>query len=250
MNLRYFSNSFLQRLRAGASGNLSSYGANSAWIETFAAGAHYLLESHQVVGPPPVLEGMAGDAEKYDAENAKRVYEWLGPLSPALAMEERLWAYLTHHAFAEYMAARWPAREEQAIHRRYLFEGKSFAALSRNGIARLWWGAYLTRDPARENPYELTATLFLRQDIQVALLERSLGKCDRVRFAVLDFLRVNAGSLSSESFGKRIQIIVRELNLHGGVVVLDALASSEILAHLQLVAERLMSPTVPSGAAL
>jgi hypothetical protein len=241
MNLRYFSNAFLQRLRAGVSGNASSYGTSSEWVEAFAAGGRYLLESHQVVGPPPVLEGADGDAATYDAENSKRVYEWLGALSPALAMEERLWAYLTHLTFADYMAARWPVDGEHSVHRRYLFEGKSFAALSRNGISRLWWGAHLTRDPARENPYELTATLFLRQDIQVSLLERSLGKCEGVRAAVLDFIRINANWLGSESFGRRIQVILRELNLLGGVVVLDTLASNEILAHLQLVGERLVN---------
>jgi hypothetical protein len=239
VNLQYFSGPFVQKLRAGAPGNVSKYASGPRWIEAFASGSRYLLESRQVVGPPPVLQGTAKDAVKHDSENARRIYEWLGPLSPALAMEERLWACLAHVTFAEYMAGRWPVTGERAVHRRYLFDGSSFAALSRNGIARLWWGACLTRDPARENPYELTATLFLRQDIQLALLERSLGKCEGVRSAVLDFLRVNATWLASESFGRRIQVIVRELNLLGGVVVLDALSKDEITAHLQRVSERI-----------
>lgn len=239
MNLQYFSRPFVEKLRSEAAANLTKYGTGSGWIESLASRGNVALESQRVVGPPPELAGLQGRPEAYDAENARRVWEWLGPLSATLAMEERLWAYLTHVVFADYMAVRWPVKGDSAVHRRYLFEGRSFSALTRNGIARLWWGAALTRDPDRENPFELTATLFLRQDIQVSLLERSLGKCRTVRMSVLDFLRRNQEWLSSEAFGKRIQAMVRELNLLGGVVMLDALGPAELTAFLARVGEKL-----------
>jgi Family of unknown function (DUF6339) len=242
MNLHYFSRPFVERLRSGAEANSSKYGSDSGWVDHFAAGGRYLLESHQIVGPPPELAGLAGSAEKYDAENARHIWEWLGPLSPALAVEERLWACLTHVVFAEYMAARWPVDGPSVVHRRFLFEGQSFAALTRNGIARLWWGASLTRDAERENAFELTSTLFLRQDIQVSLLERSFGKCRTVRMGVLDFLRLNRDWLGPVAFGKRIQAMLKELNLLGGVLMLDALAPDDIAAQLTRIAERLAGP--------
>jgi len=241
MKLPFFNAKFLARLRESAGVNASQYSANAAWIETFANGQPYFRESNQVVDPPPALIVDEENNSQHDAENAKRVYSWLESLTPALAMEERLWAYLTHCTFPEYMNSRWPATGASAVHRRYLFEGKSFAALSRNGIARLWWAGYLTKDVKRDNPFELTDSLFLRQDIQVSLLERSLGKCGTVRTGVLDFLRVNRGWLEDNSFGRRIQILIRELNLLGGVAILDSLPPDTIQAFLARIGEGLVS---------
>jgi len=239
MKLQFFSGNFVAQLREGAAGNSSNYGNDTSWLETLACGKVYVHESSLVVDPEPQLVITEFENAKNDAENAKRIYNWLIKITPALAMEERLWAYLSHCVFQDYMKARWPADNANAIQRRYLFEGKSFAALSRNGIARLWWAGHLTRDPKRENPFQLTETLFLRQDIHVSLLERSMGKCAKVRAAVLDFLRENSGWLSSEAFGRRIQLLLKELNLLGGVAILDALPEAELQAVLKKAGERL-----------
>ena len=239
MKLQFFNANFVAKLREGAAANQPKYAGDQSWLDVLSDGKAYVHESAQVVDPPPKLLITEGDNAPNDAENAKRVYTWLNKLTPALAMEERLWAYLTHVVFADYMKSRWPAENAGVIQRRYLFEGKSFAALSRNGIARLWWAGSLTRDAQRENPFELTEILFLRQDIQVSLLERSLGKCGRVRTAVLDFLRENGSWLASEAFGRRIQLLLKEINLLGGVVLLDSLPVSDLRAFMKKIGENL-----------
>jgi hypothetical protein len=238
MKLPFFSNNFVKQLRDNSATNLSKYSSTASWLDSFAAGKPYTHESNQVVDPPPQLV-VSDDNPSNDAENAKRIFTWLRGLTPALAMEERLWAYLTHSVFTDYMRARWPAEDANIIRRRYLFEDKTFAALSRNGISRLWWAGYLTRDETRSNPYELTETLFLRQDIHVSLLERSLGKCKGVRWAVLDFLRENSDGLATEKFGKRIQLLLKELNLLGGVAILDALPPEALRRFLLKIAKTL-----------
>jgi hypothetical protein len=241
MKLQFFSGNFVTQLRKDASANLSKYGGDTSWMETLSDGKAYVHESSLVIDPPPQLVITQGDNAQNDAENAKRIYTWLIKLTPALAMEERLWAYLTHCVFQDYMKARWPANDAGAIQRRYLFEGKSFDSLSRNGIARLWWAGYLTRDVKRENPFQLTETLFLRQDVHTSLLERRIGKCTKVRAAVLDFLRENSAWLSSEAFGRRIQVLLKELNLLGGVAILDALPEAELQLFLKKIGENLVS---------
>lgn len=248
MRLPYFTRDFLARIRAGVAANVDKYGPDVSWVEEFGSGGSYHRESNQVVGPPPVLVITTEKNPANDAENAKRIYRWLNGLTPILAMDERLWAYLTHCMFAQYMSVRWPVDTPGAVHRRYLLEGPSFAALSRNGISRLWWAAHLTVDEARENPFELTEVLFLRQDIQVSLLERSLGKCKTVRAGVLEFLGANRGWLADDSFGRRIQVLIRELNLLGGVAILDALPSVAIHAHLDRIGRNLVNQGNPMNA--
>jgi hypothetical protein len=211
-------------------------------------------ESRFIVDPPPILLLPDGEGNLHDAENARRIFNWLKELSPSTAMEERLWACLTHTVFPEYMAKRWPVTSASTIGRRYLLEGQSFAALSRNGISRLWWAGYLTLDKARSDPFELTDVLFLRQDIQVSLLERAIGKCHNVRHAVLDFFLRNREWLEEESFGKRVQVILRELNLLGGVMILDGLPSGVLEGFLDRIAADVAkvddtTTTVEDGAA-
>lgn len=250
MRLPFFSRAFISILRDQAEANLPRYGGDPGWIDLAAIGKSHLHESNLVVDPPPSLLVSETENAVNDAENAKRIYTWLRSLTPALAMEERLWACLCHCIFQDYMKARWPADSVSSIHRRYLFEGRSFAALTRNGIARLWWAGHLTLDEQRRNPFELTETLFMRQDIQVSLLERSLGKCRNVRMAVLDFLRENESWLGSEAFGRRIQLLLKELNLLGGVAILDTLAKTELQEFLKRAGESLAKDvTLPDTAA-
>jgi len=232
MKLPYFSTAVVKRLRDATSANIPLYKNKSSWIESFAMGGQHTFESSLTFGPPPQLLISNDDNAVNDAENSKLVYEWLKSLPPTIAMEERLWARLAHEEFYAYMHARWPVDRESVVSRRYLLEGRSFGSLSRHGIARLWWGAHLTRDSKRANPYELTEALFLRQDIYVQILERSLGKCEVVRTSVLEFLTENQTWLSSQAFTRRIQILLRELNLVGGVAILDTLSITDIKGYL------------------
>jgi hypothetical protein len=234
MKLQFFGRGFVKRLQATTVTNVPRYGSGTTWLADLAAGEAYIYESNYVVEPPPTL--VLSDKPADDAVNARRVFNWLRHLTPAVAMELRLWAQLTHCVFQDYMSVRWPPKDERIVHRRYLFQGNSFASLSRNGIARLWWAAYLTRDEKRSDPFELTDVLFLRQDIQVALLERAMGKCRGVRVAMLEFIRDNEDWLSEASFGQRIQTLAREVNLLGGVAVLDAVPDGELKSYLTKVA--------------
>src|SRR5688572_20827119 len=115
MKLPYFSKGIVQRLHEQAAVNTPKYGANVNWLESFAAGQQYIFESSRVVDPPPALVFSEEDNPKNDAENARRVYNWLPALPPSVAMEERLWGYLTHCVFPDYMAARWPVTAENIV---------------------------------------------------------------------------------------------------------------------------------------
>lgn len=249
MKLQYFSKSIVALLHQQAAVNVPKYANNMSWLDSFASGQQYIFESSRVVDPPPALIFGDKGSSKSDAENARRIYNWLPTLPPVVAMEERLWGHLTHCVFSEYMATRWPVTAEtmSRIHSRYLLENKTFAALARNGISRLWWAGKLTHDSTRENPFELTDVLFMRQDIQLALLERALGKCHSVRVAVLEFFRENSSWLADEAFGYRIQQIIKELNLLGGVAVLDALSHAQLHAFLTEVG-RSLAGTQPNPA--
>ena len=80
------------------------------------------------------------------------------------ASDPRLWVRLTHVEGWKYMRRRWNVapkiRDEKnpvgyVLEHYFVASSSPSRALTRNGMARLWWYAHLTHDPARKDPYEL-----------------------------------------------------------------------------------------------
>jgi hypothetical protein len=144
-------------------------------------------------------------------------------------MDERLWSHLAHVTYWKYMRERWG---DAAIASRYFFKNRGISGLTLHGIARLWWFGHLTFDPQRSDPYELTGVLLKYQDTQTSLLQRSIGKNSTVRLTVLEYLKRRGADVAAAGASARIQALLRDLNLAGGVHLIDALPSRLIVAIL------------------
>ncbi len=166
---------------------------------------------------------------KPDAEASQLIFQRLSNLTSVQAADERLWVLLTHRTFARYVHARWGKGLERAtqpdalIVDRWFFRGTGVATFVRNGISRLWWFGHLTYDRNRANPFELTDVLLSLQDIQVAFLERSLGRCKPLLRAVLETIKRRQEDLrNTPKSGDVIQEWAKDIRLYGGAYVLDA----------------------------
>jgi hypothetical protein len=183
--------------------------------ESFAKGKTgiYINKTCNLISP-------ASTRKNYDFENSQLLYENIGPLNEVQASDPRLWTYLTHVVFWDYMVKRWPisnVNDDSEVGRildRYFLRSLNLESLVRNGLSRLWWYAHLTIDINRKNKYELTEILLERADISVGILERSLGANKSIRFAILEFLRDNPDIRMQED---KTRILIRKLNLVGGV---------------------------------
>lgn len=164
-----------------------------------------------------------------DLVNTKIIFEAYRSLIPTQASDPRLWTYLTHVTYWEYMKARWPLGDAKKplnrIRDRYFLRSLKLETLTRNGLSRLWWYGYLTYDENRKNPWELTETLLSRADLAVGITERALGCNANIRTAVLEFLSENPDIKNSEASTR--ELIVK-LNLVGGVKNLPFLEITEI----------------------
>lgn len=166
----------------------------------------------------------------YDLENSISLYENLSGMNPTVASDVRLWTYLVHVQFWNYMRHRWGVKEniknkESRIIERYHIKHLNIASLTRNGISRLWWLAHLTVDPGRNDKYELTRTLFSRADLTVSLMERTMGTNHNIRTAVLEFLRENDEIRANEDLTRSL---IKYLNLVGGVKNLSFLSKEDL----------------------
>lgn len=176
---------------------------------------------------PPNLQDSEGNAVS-DAEGTRRIYQWLSSLTPVQAADPRLWTYLTHYEFPTYIDARWGGGIRKAknpvevIRDRWFFKGTGSATFMRNGISRLWWFGHLTYDETRPDPFELTDRLLSLQDIQVAFLERSIGRCRPLLRTALETIgKLGKELRDSTNKGAIIQGWAKDLHMLGGGVVLE-----------------------------
>jgi hypothetical protein len=233
MNLKFVSNRALAELRSRIDANRADYIAGqAAGILNSLDTATAVLESRIMADAPPKLE-MPSEAGLRDAENVRRVFQWLHHLTPVQASDPRLWAYLTHSAYADYTAARWPIDAESdvtdRVRDRYFLEGEGLASLVRNSIARLWWFGYLTRDSKQADPFELTDVLLSLQDIQVAFLERAIGRSPSIlRGALRLWKKLIEERENIPKQGPVVQKWAKLIRLHGGVVLLDSLPEKQL----------------------
>jgi ATP-dependent DNA helicase RecQ len=76
---------------------------------------------------------------------------------------------------------------------------------------------------------ELTKAIFEQQDLQVSLLERTMGSYENVRTAFLEFYLQNKDKMN----GKMIQDLSRDLNNSGGVFILSLLSKDDVKQRLK-----------------
>ena len=154
----------------------------------------------EVPSDPPELR--AGDSRaEDDAENAIKIYEYLGPLERTQASDPRLWTTLTHTTFWLYSQRRWPSSDQGASYiLEHWFEkrGGGLGALRRNAISRLWWAAHLTVAPWDTDPelinfrssdrFKFTRVLLSQAQVFQDVLEREYGSNLRIRILLLNAL--------------------------------------------------------------
>jgi hypothetical protein len=175
-----------------------------------------------------------------DAENAVILHQHLQRLTPLQASDRRLWVWLSHVRFLEYVRQRHLAGKKgedllQRIRARCFIEGTDSRALMRNSIARLWWGAELTHQRGARDPYELTRILFFRQEYVKNLLERNFGRSRQVLCEVLRFFEDNPEYCrNGGGVTKKVVIgISKECYARGGYGLLDTMSKRSLRRFLK-----------------
>ena len=152
-------------------------------------------------------------------------------MTPVQASDARFWIYLSHFDFNEYMRLRFPLPEKnkrsEYIMEHWYLNGISPNTLIRQGISRLWWGAYTTYDSTRENPYELTEELFSMLDYTRTLTTGTQGRNRNFTHAILEFVIENPELFESNKEAK-VRFIMRKMNYAGGYNILTSLSKDKI----------------------
>lgn len=234
MYVKFIEGTHLDYLKTSIIANLPNYAQPASWIhEFFDEGSQWELESTVPCHGFELIHPEGG--RHYDLENVRILYSRLKHLTPAQAGDERLWAYMTHVSFWEYMRLRWPVdrhsdegKQARMVRERYFFMSNRDRALVRNGLARLWWYGYASYDEKRSDPYELTSILLGTQDLALSLLERSFSRSRQVIIAVLKAVQKYKEEFDEFPSRKVFRAVMINLNKLGGTLVLDCLPAQYV----------------------
>lgn len=228
-SLRYVSESRVIQLLDKVSDNLERY--SSGDFLDLASENGWQIESGLVRVNLARLEQLSGEngSAKEDAENSIIVHEALERMTPAIAMDERIWVRLSHVECLEYARNRWLAGnegddlEKAAI--KHMFAKGRTGIRDDNAISRLWWNMQIAKmiDPA--DPEETLKLILLTSDYRMALVERSYTSA-RLPLARAIVRSLRSGSWIAERKDNFLEFM-KELNRDAGGILFEAVSDFE-----------------------
>lgn len=233
LDLRFLKNNVLEK-DENKRNKLIDYTQSTSFVDNFFKEnnrEHYLEElPYEFDLPSLIVSSNPSD----DWKNAYLIFNSMKNLPTIYARDERLWAYLTHFIYWDYMKTRW-YNSNIDLASRYFFKGNasgdtisvSSIPYTRNGIGRLWWGAYVVYNESLDNPLEYLPEIFVTQDLFVGICERSVSKNKNLTTSILKMVRKYKLNESPAST-KLIREILKELNFLSAITMFEILEPSEI----------------------
>ena len=159
--------------------------------------------------------------DKFDSAKREESDRWLAPrvhaalrLTRREAADQGIWDWLAIGPLQHYVRWRWMGDDRVGAER---FAGREF---NKHSVARLWWGAELTRNGS---DYSATTMLFVKQDIQNSWFKTKLFRHRPTAIASLALL----STFSNGDFaGDEQRDLVKSLNVALTTTMLDAVATS------------------------
>ncbi|MFA5011118.1 MAG: DUF6339 family protein [Ignavibacteria bacterium] len=216
-----FRTEYVEHLRRGVKdGSLIKYYES----DTFLYDNEKILQFPVEYYPENIKLIIPNNKSNYDFENSKIIYESYKSLTPLQASDIRLWTYLSHIDYFEYMSKRWPSiKEHSAVNpSKYILDhwfipSPSQSNFLRHGIAGLWWVSYLTYDENRTDHYELTKVIYRQLDFATRTLGTySLARHKEAVFGILEFILDNS-LLFANNFEAKSRYITKLINQLGGI---------------------------------
>ena len=161
------------------------------------------------------------------------VADGLNGVTPYLARDERVWVRLTHIELLHYSRMRWPIpskNEEAIIHIQKHFFAKSARGIERdNAVSRLWWMATVASKVEGLKTSEALTALLFQSDVRANIIERpSTSQNTALLSALVIQLHKSLKSDQQLFERERFRSLMKQLNLNGGVKLLDILGVDEL----------------------
>jgi hypothetical protein len=173
------------------------------------------------------------DGDHNEVQCCLGAFYGLPSISAYLARDQRLWVYLTHVVLLEYTRERWPIPKDnqKAINhiKQHFFAYGSRGFERSNAISRLWWMAEVC-NKVKGLTLEQALTAFLYQTgVRADIIERpTTAQNVSVLSAVIGQLNQSFHGDKSLYEREKFRTVMKELNLQGGIKLLEVLEPKEV----------------------
>ena len=233
MRIKLFTNAYLTDLAAGLKNGdtVNLYSEYNFPVKEECVWEHPTISIENNI---KLKEPKDNNRTGYEFENGKILFESFKGLKPDYATDRRIWTCLTHTILWHYMKKRAPLPENESEDRvinhiltHWFLVGTSPKYLMRNDISRLWWITYLTHDPNRKDPYELTRLAFQDLDLTRTIFEGYQGRNRKLVHAILEY-ECNNRKLFLKFREPKYRFLMRMVNFCGSYKILSSLSKSQI----------------------
>lgn len=190
MNVRYLVDKAYEDLHNNINSNKTKYVTKKPWLKQyFKKGNYYDTSSVEVTDVTLESKDVATtqDINRQDLSNVILLYGSFKNLTPWQATNPKMWAYLAHEKYYEYVVTRWMKKPDvTTISYRFFLKGRK--GLFHNAVSRLWWFGYLTHKEGERQQWRLTETLLTNQQIAMDVLDMNYSNNKKVLHAMLEAL--------------------------------------------------------------
>ena len=235
-NVRIMRQAHLEELKSNIEKNIAAYKSKDSSLFPDPEAISFEIEVEADLDQLDKLR--PSNSHEDEVANCLTVFCALKNLTPELARDERLWAFITHYHTLEYAVKRWPIVESDKGVSNFIlshyFAGTKRGAERDNAISRLWWMAYIANKAATGSLEDNLDALLQFFDVRAQIIERpTVSRSNRVLTAILEKLR-DAHKVYKKNGTKGIferktfRELMKKVNAIGGYIVLDALAQHQV----------------------
>jgi hypothetical protein len=238
-NLLYVTTSTKAELQKSVAENASRYSDGN--FDDLASQPHWCFATRFMIKLAPLQRLSHKSGCEAEVENSIAVSEALPDLTPAAAMDARIWTRLAHVEGFLFARSRWLAGcSGETLHKRvraHFFGATRTEARDDHAIGRLWWNAHIARRLTEWMPdfsvRNILEVLLARADVRLNTIERpGIMARPRLAAAIVRLLHNDHELLGDE---RRFRGFMKALNARGGGIPfeVDAVGDSAISALLR-----------------
>lgn len=169
-----------------------------------------------------------------EVQNCILLHKAMNGLTPYLARDARLWVYLVLTSLLDYARNRWPIPDDdnKAVDhiKKHFFAAGGMRGIERdNAASRLWWMASLCSRVEGLTLEQSLQSLLHQYDVRANILERpTVSQSIPIFSAILRKLHASYQD-DQKLFERQVfRDFMKELNLKGGVKLLEALEEKDL----------------------
>jgi|SaaInlStandDraft_7_1057024.scaffolds.fasta_scaffold04973_3 hypothetical protein len=231
INLSYLKQKAVNSLRDSIKDNLELYRRGS--FEGVIKNDVSTLNSDILIDDTLLKALHCNDGDR-DIENCLLISQGIVGLTPYLARDERIWAYLTHTILLDYTRERWiiPENDNDAVKfiSAHFFSKGSRDIMRSNAVSRLWWAAHLSNKVEGLSLEDTLNTLLYKKDVRGAIIERPTVSINSSIFSsVIKVMNDSYNTEERKFFNREVnRSSMKNLNFIAGAKLLQGMSSEDV----------------------